>query len=44
MFDSDAWIKEMESIYGVEDTSINYDDIDLAQYEQITERELRGDM
>ena len=40
-FDSEAFIKEMESINGVEDSFLDYDDYEEYQ-EQITERELRG--
>ena len=40
-FDSEAFIKEMESIPGAEDTPMDYDDYE-EYHEQITERELRG--
>ena len=40
-FDSESFIKEMESIPGVEDTPIDYEDYE-EYYSQITERELRG--
>ena len=40
-FDSEAFIEEMESIPGVEDSPIDYEDYE-EYYEQITERELRG--
>ena len=40
-FDSEAFIREMESINGVEDSFLDYDDYE--EYcEEITERELRG--
>jgi hypothetical protein len=42
-FDSEAFIKEMESLDTVEDTSMDYDEFE-EYYEQITERELRGGM
>ena len=40
-FDSEAFIREMESINGVEDSFLDYEDYE-EHYEQITERELRG--
>ena len=40
-FDSEAFIKEMESIQGAEDIPMDYDDYE-EYHEQITERELRG--
>jgi hypothetical protein len=42
-FDSEAFIKEMESLDTVEDTPMDYEDYEQ-YYEQITERELRGGM
>ena len=42
-FDSEAFIKEMESIPGVEDTPMDYEEYEEYQ-EQISERELRGGM
>ena len=40
-FDSEAFIREMESINGVEDSPMDYEDYE--EYcSQITERELRG--
>ena len=43
-FDSEAMIKELESIYGVEDVPMDYEDFEnyIEEHEQITERELRG--
>ena len=41
LFDSEAFIKEMESIQGVEDSPMDYDDYE-EYYLGITERELRG--
>ena len=42
-FDSEAFIKEMESIQGIEeDEFINYEDIE--EYEIMTERELKNDL
>ena len=44
-FDSEAMIKELEEIYGVDDTPISYEDFEeFMQYEEMTERELRGGM
>jgi hypothetical protein len=42
-FDSEAFIKEMESLDTVEDTPMDYGEFE-EYYEQITERELRGGM
>ena len=42
-FDSEALIRELESIQGAEDTSIDYDEYE-EYHAQITERELRGGM
>jgi hypothetical protein len=42
-FDSEAFIKEMESLDTVEDTPMDYEEFEQ-YYEQITERELRGGM
>lgn len=47
-FDSDAFIKEMEELGGVEETPIDYEEYETYMYykdkEQITERDLKGDM
>ena len=40
-FDSEAFIKEMESIQGVEDSPMDYEDYE-EYYLEISERELRG--
>ena len=40
-FDSEAFIKEMESIQGVEDSPMDYEEYE-EYYKQINERELRG--
>ena len=40
-FDSEAFIKEMESIQGIEDSPLDYEEYEEHQT-QITERELRG--
>ena len=44
-FDSEAMIKELEEIYGVDDTPISYEDFEESmQHEEMTERELKGDL
>lgn len=40
-FDSEAFIKEMESIQGIEDSPLDYEDYE-EYYQEISERELRG--
>jgi hypothetical protein len=42
-FDSEAFIKEMESLNTVKESPMDYDEFE-EYYEQITERELRGGM
>ena len=42
-FDSETFIKEMESLDTVEESPMDYDEFE-EYYEQITERELRGGM
>ena len=42
--DSDAFIKEMESLEGVEETPLDYEDFELEEYEKMNERDLRGGM
>ena len=42
-FDSESFIKEMESMQGIEEEKfINYEDFE--EYEIITERELKNDL
>ena len=41
-FDSETFIKEMESLEGVEETTLDYEDFELEEYEKINERDLRG--
>ena len=41
-FDSEAFIKEMESLKGVEETPLDYEDFEQEEYEKINERDLRG--
>lgn len=43
-FDSDAFIKEMESLEGVEETPLDYEDFELEEYEKMNERDLKGGM
>ena len=47
-FDSDAFIKEMEELGGVEETPLDYEEYEAYMYykdkEQITERDLKWDM
>ena len=43
LFNSEAFIKEMESLPGVEDTPMDCEEYEEYQ-EQISERELRGGM
>ena len=43
-FDSEAFIKEMESNEGVEETPLDYEDFELEEYEKMNERDLRGGM
>ena len=41
-FDSETFIKEMESLEGVEETPLDYEDFEQEEYEKINERDLRG--
>ena len=41
-FDSEAFIKEMESLEGVEETPLDYEEFELEEYESMNERDLRG--
>ena len=41
-FDSEAFIKEMENLEGVEETPLDYEDFELEEYEKMNERDLRG--
>lgn len=42
-FDSKSFIEEMESLDSVEETPLEYEDYE-EEMEQITERELKGDL
>ena len=42
-FDSEAFIKEMESLENIEETPLDYEEFEeFMKHEQITERDLRG--
>ena len=44
-FNSEAMIKELEEIYGVDETPLDYEDFEeFMQHEGMTERDLRGGM
>ena len=46
-FDSEAVIRELEEIYGVEETPLDYEEFEIwqnNQYGEITERELKNDI
>ena len=41
-FDSEAFIKELESLEGVEETPLDYEEFELEEYERMNERDLKG--
>ena len=41
-FDSETFIREMESLEGVEETPLDYEDFELEEYEKMNERDLKG--
>ena len=41
-FDSEAFIKEMESLEGVEETPLDYEEYEEEAYERMNERDLKG--
>ena len=46
-FDSETFIKEMESLESVEETPLDYEEFEMwlnNQYGEITERELKSDI
>ena len=46
-FDSEAMIKELEEIYGVDESLLDYEEFEEFMeeyYEEINERDLRGDL
>ena len=44
-FDSEAMIKELEEIYGVDKTPISYEEFEeFMQHEEMNERDLKNDL
>ena len=44
-FDSEAFIKEMESLQNIEETPLDYEEFEeFMKHEQITERDLKNDI
>jgi hypothetical protein len=44
-FDSEAMIKELEEIYGVDESLLDYEEFEeFMQHEEMNERDLRGGM
>ena len=45
-FDSEAMIKELEEIYGVDETPLSYEEFEdfMEEYEQMTDRDLKNDL
>ena len=43
-FNSDEFIKEMGSLEGVEETPLDYEEFEIWQYKQTTERDLKNDL
>ena len=44
-FDSESFIKEMEELNkGVEETPLDYEEFEIWQYKQTTERDLKNDL
>lgn len=41
-FDSEAFIREMESLEGVEETPLDYEEYEQEEYEKMNERDLKG--
>ena len=41
-FDSDSFINELDSLEGVEETPLDYEEFELEEYEKMNERDLRG--
>ena len=41
-FDREDFIKEMESLEGVEETPLDYEEFEQEEYERMNERDLRG--
>ena len=46
-FDSEKMIKELEEVYGVDETPLDYEEFEIwlnNQHEEMTEKDLRGDI
>ena len=43
-FDSEVFIAEMEELEGVEETPLDYEEFEIWQYKQTTERDLKNDL
>ena len=44
-FDSEAMIKELEEIYGVDESLLDYEEFEgFMEHKEITERELKNDL
>ena len=43
-FDSEAFIKEMEELEGVEETPLDFEEFEQEEYERMNERDLKGDL
>ena len=43
-FNSEAFIKEMEELEGVEEIPLDYEEFEIWQYKQTTERDLKNDL
>ena len=44
-FDSEIMIKELEEVYGVDETPLSYEEFEeFMEHEEMTERDLRGGM
>ena len=41
-FDSETFIKEMESLEGVEENPLDYEEFEQEEYERMYERDLKG--
>ena len=43
-FDSEAFIKEMAKLEGVEETPLDFEEFEQEDYERMNERDLKGGM
>ena len=41
-FDSETFIQEMDSLEGVEETPLDYEEFEQEEYERMNERDLKG--